>query len=88
MRSLTHIGEKKYSSETMARTFEYFSISRTSYSGLRDDYLLPSINLLTNLTSKINAMSDDEFLKAYSQKCPEQQRNIVLIIEEMYVNPN
>ena len=42
---------------------------------------------MTNLASKINTTSDDEFLKAYFQKCPEQQRNIVLIIDEIYVKP-
>ena len=42
---------------------------------------------MTNLASKIKTTSDDEFLKAYFQKCPEQQRNIVLIIDEIYVKP-
>ena len=77
--------KKKYPSETLARAFEYFSISRKLYSQLKDDDQLPSINLLMNLASKINTTSDDEFLKAYFQKCPEQQRKIVLIIDEIYV---
>ena len=38
-----------------------------------------------NLASKINTTSDDESLKAYFQKCPKQQRKIVLIIDEIYV---
>ena len=85
---MTYVDEKKYSSETIARAFEYFSILRTLYPRLRTDYQLQSINLPKNLTSKINTTSDDEFLKAYFfQKCPQQQRNILLIIDEIYVKP-
>ena len=77
MRSLSYIGEKKkYSSETIDRAFSALN-----------DYQLPSVNLFTNLTSRIKTTGDAGFLKAYFQKCPEQRRNIVLIIGKIYVKP-
>ena len=43
--------------------------------------------MFTNLTSRIKTTGDAGFLKAYFQKCPEQRRNIVLIIGKIYVKP-
>ena len=81
MRSLTYLGEKKYSSETIARTFECFSISRTLYSRPGDYYQLSSINFLTNLTSKTNTTSDELIFRSVLNK----KRNIVFIFDKTYV---
>ena len=48
-----YVGEKKYAPETIARAFEYFCTSRSLYARLRDDFELPSITMLTNITSKV-----------------------------------
>ena len=53
------IGEKKYPTETLVRAFEYFSISGSAYSRMRNDYQLT----LTRLTSKVRNLGDDSFLK-------------------------
>ena len=76
MTSLTYVGEKKYSSETIARAFEYFSISRALYFRLGDDYQLPSINLLTNLTSKINTTTMMNFLKLIFKSVPNNKETL------------
>ena len=43
MNSRTYVGAKKYSVETIARSFEYFAVSRSLYRRrrLREDYELP-----------------------------------------------
>lgn len=60
MNSLTYVGEKKYSAETIARAFEYFAVSRSLYRRLREDYELPSISTLTKITSKVSSLQDCE----------------------------
>lgn len=88
MDSLTYVGEKKYAADMIARAFEYFATSRSLYSRLRDDFELPSITLLTKLTSKVGNLEDNEFLQSYFQHCTDpRQRNVVLIIDEIYVKP-
>lgn len=87
MNSLVFIGEKKYSPDMVARAFEYFSLSRTLYSRLRDDYELPSISLMTKLTSKVRNVEDNDFLKFYFEKCSIFQRQVILLIDEIYVKP-
>ena len=47
------VGKPVYSHEIVVRAFEYFSTSR-SLNRLRDDFKLPSIQVLTHLTSKVN----------------------------------
>ena len=86
MSSIT-IGKKKYSTETIVRAFEYFAISRSLYERLREDYELPSISLLTKLTSKLDsAMDDIEFLNSVFSKLEnEMQKKCMLLIKEVYV---
>ena len=45
-----YVGEKKYESEIIIRSFEYFAMSRALYNRLRDDYQLSSVTTLTRLT--------------------------------------
>ena len=65
MDSLTCVGEKKYAADKIARAFEYFATLRSLYSRLRVDFELPSISLLTKLTSKAGNVDDNEFLQSY-----------------------
>ena len=58
MNSLTYVGGKKYSAETIARSFEYFAVSKSLYRSLREDYELPSISTLTTITSKVSTLQD------------------------------
>ena len=88
MDSLTYVGEKKYAADVIARALEYFATSRSLYSRLRDDFELSSISLLTKLTSKVGNVEDNEFFQSYFEHCTDpRQRNIVLIIDEIYVKP-
>ena len=61
MNSLVFSGEKKYSPDMVARSFEYFPMSRTLYSRLRDAYQQLRISLMTKLSSKVRNVGDDDF---------------------------
>ena len=50
----TKVGKKKYSASVLTRAFSYFTISRSLYDRLRDDFQLPSIKTLTNITSRVS----------------------------------
>ena len=39
--------KKKYKTVTLICAFEYFALSRSAYSRMREDYELPSITTLT-----------------------------------------
>nr|XP_047136892.1 uncharacterized protein LOC124813634 [Hydra vulgaris] len=84
------VGKKKYNPEIIIRAFEYYSLPRSLYDRLRQDYQLPSISLLQKITSKINSSFDDFkyvseiFKKAknnYGKKC-------ILLIDEVFVKPS
>ena len=40
--SVTYVGEKKYTTETLVRAFEYFALSRATYNRFRTSYQLSS----------------------------------------------
>ena len=67
---MTVVGEKKYSVDTMVRAFEYFALSRLTYSRLRQDFELPCISSLTTLSSKIKSVDDSTYISImFSRKC-------------------
>ena len=82
---LTLVGEMKYSIETTVRAFEYFALSRSAYSRLRENLELPCIATLTCLTSKIKSASDPSFISNVFSKLPEEQKICFIIIDEVYV---
>ena len=45
--SLTYVGNKKYTTETIVRAFGYFAFSRAAYNCLRDDFELLHVSTLT-----------------------------------------
>ena len=88
MHALTFIGNKKYSPEILSRAFEYFSISRSLYSRIRDDYEMPSIVTLGKLISKVSKLKDFDFLNKYFMQLEDpRQKNVIIIIDEVYVKP-
>ena len=59
----TTIGQNVYSAEIIIQAFDYFCTSHTLYSKLRQDYALPSIRILTRITSKVGKFDEGHFLK-------------------------
>ena len=88
MNSLCHAGEKKYTPEMIGRAFEYFAISRSLYRRLREDYELPSITMLTKLTSKVSNLDDDFLASFFGNISDVRQKNVTLLIDEIYVKPS
>ena len=80
-----YVGEKKYESEIIIRSFEYFAMSRALYNRLRDDYQLPSVTTLTRLTSKTNKIDDTAMMKNVISNVAERQKSFILLIDEVYV---
>ena len=83
----TCVGEKKYNLESIIRAFQYFATSRATYKILRNDYQLPSIQLLTRLTSKVKNIEDDIFLKNIFTNLKQKEKTCILLIDEVYVKP-
>ena len=50
----TKVGKKKYSASVLTRAFSYFAVSRSLYDRLCDDFQLPSIKILANITSRVS----------------------------------
>ena len=70
------VGGKKYDTNTFVIAFEYFSISRSLYNRLREDYELPSISLLTRITSKLDSSLDDkDYLNSLFSHLDEMQKH-------------
>ena len=83
------VGDKKYDTSTIVRAFEYFSVSRSLYNRLRHDYELPSISLLTRITSKLDSSLDDkEYLNSLFSNLDEMQKHCVILVDEVYVKPS
>ena len=70
---MTVVGEKKYSVDTMVRAFEYFALSRSTYSRLRQDFELPCISSLTTLTSKIKSVDDSTYISNVFSKMMQKK---------------
>jgi hypothetical protein len=79
------VGCAVYSPDIIARAFEYFATSRSTYHRLCYDYQLPSIRTLTRITSKINSQDDLTFLSSVLSNLDEKKNNCVLLIDEVYV---
>ena len=81
----TPVGISTYPVEVMVRAFEYFATSRTLYRRLRDDYKLPSVQTLTNLTSKVSKLSDANFIHKIFNSILQNQRECIILFDEIYV---
>ena len=78
------IGTKNYSADVIVRAFEYFCTSRALYSKLRQDYKLPSIPTLTNLTSKVGKLDENKFMDTVFSSLPQAMKTCVLVFDEVY----
>ncbi len=79
------VGERLYSSYCIVRAFEYFTVSRSLYSRLREDYQLPSISTLTKLTSRANKLDETALISKIFSNLEERQRMCILMVDEVYV---
>ena len=78
---LTYVGKKKYSDDTIIRAFEYFARSRSAYNRLREDFELPSVRTLTRITSSVNKLDHNLFIrKAFQNLNEERQKNCILLL--------
>lgn len=51
--SVTYVDNKKYTIEVIVPAFKYFAVYCGASNRLREDFKLPSLRLMTRLTSKI-----------------------------------
>ena len=79
------IGKKVYDADTLRRAFTYYATSRTLYRKLRKDFKLPSEKLLSNMTSKVSNLTDNNFIKELFGALPAEQRECVVMVDEMYI---
>ena len=82
------IGEKLYVDDTIIRAFHYYSTSRSCYEKLRNDYKLPSIRTLRNLTSKISKLSDSLLIGNIFSTLSGEQKLCSILVDEVYVKPS
>ena len=78
---------QKYSSETIVRAFQYFSLSRACYNRLRQDLELPSVKALTRFTSITKNTDDQRFFRSVFSSFSEKQKSSVLLVDEVYAKP-
>ncbi|XP_065643923.1 uncharacterized protein LOC136075268 [Hydra vulgaris] len=80
-----NVGEVLYTSDIICRAYEYFVMRRSLYDCLCIDYKLPSIRILTRLTSKISSMEDLSFINSVFMNLNTLKRTSILLIDEVYV---
>ena len=84
----TCIGEKKYPIETTVRAFEYFSLARSAYNRIREDFELPSLRTLGRITSKYKSLDDTTYIRhIFSNLRDDRQKTCILLLDEVYVKP-
>ena len=71
-----------YSPQIICRAFEYFATSRSLYHQLVNDYQLPSIRTLTQITSKVACVEYITFLKSVLHNLPVWQKRCVLLWDD------
>ena len=64
-----------------------YSRSRSMYIELRNYFKLPSIRCLQKITSKVDKLSDLEFLTTILKICDGNQKLCSIIFDEVYVRP-
>ena len=81
----SEVGQKVYNIETIIRSYSYFSTSRSLYNQLRKEFKLPSVKTLTKIISRTKNVSDINFISIIFSNIEENQRNCILLIDEVYV---
>ena len=85
--SVNTVGKKVYELETVLRAFEYFAISRALYKQFANDYQLPSVSMLTKITSKSASVSDLDFIDKVFRNLDAKQRQCLILVDEISVKP-
>ena len=80
-----NIGEINHSTDIIIRAFNYFASSRHLYSKLRENYLLPSIKTLQNMTSKVNNLSGQSYITSVFNKLEDRQKECIILVDKIYV---
>ena len=78
-------GTKIYGPEIIIRAFEYFATSGSLHNRPSIDYQLPSVSMLTRITSKVSKLSETTFLHGVFKCLKENQKLCVLMHDEIYV---
>ena len=81
------VGEKFFSVDAILRGFQYFSSSRSLYNRLRSDFRLPSIRVLTAITSKTSKIDDSSYLTSIFNKLSDDQKFCIVLVDEIYIKP-
>ena len=55
------------------------------YNRIREDFELPCVSTLTNLTSKIKSVDDVSYISNVFSRLPDEQKTCILILDEVYV---
>ena len=79
-------GELLYKINTVIHAFIYYAASRVTYEKPREDYQPPSQSTLTCLTLKLENIVDKKFLSETSSHLLKHHRNVIVLIDEVYVN--
>ena len=79
-----NVGQVKYTHEMMTRAFEYYSVSRSSYSKFAQDYELPSVRTLQRITSRFGKYDETKFLNGVFSNLDNRKRKCVLMLDEIY----
>ena len=65
---------------------QLYVLSSRTYKRLREDFELPSIVTLTRLTSKVNSVDDETYLKTVFRNLKDDsQKTCILVLDEIYV---
>ena len=86
--SVTDVGLNVYSPAMLIRAFQYYACSRSAYQIIRNDHQLPSEKTPSRITSKIENTESLDFLKSFVATLKNQQKSMVLLIDEIYVKPS
>ena len=76
---------KIYSPEDLVRAFSYYALSRSSYQKMRNDFKMPSISTLSNITSSCNKQTSSMFLQNVIGSIEDSKRACVLLHDEVYI---
>ena len=65
---------KIYSPEDFVRAFSYYALSRSLYQRMREDFKLPSVSTLSNITSSCNKQTISIFLQNVIGRLEDRKR--------------
>ena len=67
---------KIYSPEDFVRAFSYYALSRSLYQRMREDFKLPSVSTLSNITSSCNKQSISIFLQNVIDRLEDPKKGV------------